>query len=71
MRENDRAIAAESRLAEAMKIIQPFAALCEMHIQDAMEDSTGIIFPNSPCVVQVGHLRAARAFIAGNGGEDE
>lgn len=53
----------EGDLAEAVKALRPFAALCDLHVDDNDKDSTGVIFPGSRAVVQVGHLRAARALV--------
>lgn len=54
--------AMNAALVEAIEVIRPFALLCEAHVTDDMSDTSGIIFPNSKCVVQAGHLRAAHAF---------
>jgi hypothetical protein len=50
-----RAIAAESRLSEAMNVIEPFASRADFYKSDAF-DSELVGTP-------LGHLRAARRFI--------
>jgi hypothetical protein len=63
IRAEARAETAERKLAEARGALKPFARLCDLHVDADMKDTTGIIYPGSKAVVQVGHLRAARAIM--------
>ena len=56
---NARATAAEARLKEALKVIEPFAK-SDMQDPDWREDNSCV---TGTCDFTVGHLRAARRFI--------
>jgi hypothetical protein len=60
-----RALAAESRLSEAMKVIEPFALIAEHDIgsDEADSDTYQPINCNTVPRISVGHLRAARRFL--------
>jgi|SRR3569833_77896 len=60
-----RALAAESRLAEAMKVIEPFALIAEHDIgsDETDADTYQPITYNTVPRISVGHLRAARRFL--------
>lgn len=66
-----RAEAAEAKLAEAMKVIEPFADVAEWGIGNSESDDDifrpigGRVAVAEP--IRVGHLRAARKFLKENG----
>lgn len=55
---DERAAAVEVRLAEAIKVIKPFALLCDLEVK-ADQGELDSVYP----MVAVGRLRAARAFL--------
>jgi hypothetical protein len=69
----DRALVSESRLAAAMRVIEPFAKLATQYDESLRsgECHSWIDFLIDFHWPSEGNCTAARAFIAGNGGKDE